>query len=148
MPAGIEQVAWWRVSLDQNASGEVSGDHLAAGLLGERASFERSTPRSDGYVRVWGAGSLIAVTMTRSRSTTIEFRDLRVNRKLATYELDTPGVEDVIIDPQRGVAYAAVRRVGGGVDLRRMSAMEAAVETLVGLDSRCTPDDMSVDRTR
>ena len=37
-------------------------------------------------------------------------------------------------------------RVGGGVDLRRMSVMETDVETLVGLDERFTPDGMSVDR--
>ena len=139
-------MAWWHVDLDlDDASNPVSA-HLAAGLLGSPESFTVTVPAGDGFLRAYGAGSNLAMLTSRAQAATLVVQDLAAGRELQRYELTTPQVGAVAIDPARSVAYVAVQRPIGGVEIRRLSLAQSASTTLITLDKRFTPDGQAIER--
>ncbi len=137
---------WWQVHLDLDDESNPIATSVAAGLLGSPASFMTSTPASDGFVHVSGAGSVLGVLTSREQSSTLAFRDLAASQDLSRYELTTPQVDGVIVDPARGAAYVSLQRPGGGAEIRRVSLTQDVSTRLVVLDKRFTPDGQPSER--
>jgi hypothetical protein len=143
LPA-IDDIGWWGVQQEAGPDGPVSS-HLTAGVLGRPASIDETVPWSDGFLEVHGAGDVIGVVTNRPRQASIAFWSVADGRRLGD-RLDAAGIANVAIDPARRVAYLAIARNAGGIEIRRDALDGTVATTLIELDKRFTPDGIPVER--
>jgi len=140
----VDDIAWWGVQLKTDANGPVAS-HLTAGVLGRPASIDETVAWSDGALEVSGAGAVIGVISRAAKQPSLVFLSVTDGRRLGD-KLDATGVSKVVIDPARGVAYLAVARKGGGVEIRRVALDGTTATNLIELDARFTPDGIPQER--
>lgn len=143
LPA-IDDIAWWGVQQQAGPDGPISS-HVMAGILGRPASIDETVPWSDGFLEVHGALDVIGVVTTGPKEASIAFWSVSDGRRLGD-KLDAAGISNVAIDPARGVAYLAIARKTGGIEIRRVALGGTAATTLIELDKRFTPGGIPVER--
>jgi hypothetical protein len=89
---------------------------------------------------------LLGFATSANNEIVVDVRDVRSGDPVRTVSIPGIDVQTLLLDEERSVAYAAVVKVGGGLDIVRIGLANGVVQRLLALDDRFTPQAIPTER--
>jgi hypothetical protein len=145
LPSEIGTVAWVRTRLELDGNGSARTWQLVGGVLGQSADIRADIP-ADARFRTATDGRLLGFATSANDEIAVDVRDVGSGDSVRTVSIPGVDVQTLLLDDERSVAYAAIVKIGGGLDIVRIGLANGVVQRLLALDDRFTPEAIPTER--